>query len=341
MVVLMSSSADNQSMKALVFDGHQLVMDVNHPEPIPVEGEAIIRPLRVGICSTDLEICKGYMGFQGVLGHEFVGIVESIRLPSGSKNESQSLIGQRVVGSINAVCGDCDMCRRGLVTHCRNRTVLGIDGRPGCFAELFSLPVQNLIPVPDQVDDDEAVFAEPLAAAIHAGDPVNLEREPWITVLGDGRLGLLTAQILSIKNQHTRMVGKHEEKMNLCEKWGIKHRLVDHAGKRADQDIVVDCTGSPSGLDVAMKMVRPRGTIILKTTHAPLERITDLSPIIINEITIIGSRCGNMHQAVEMLAKRQVDVLSLISRRFRFTDALDAFRTAGQNGVVKIIMTFE
>ncbi len=338
MVVSCGSSADNLSMKALVFDGDHLVLDTNHAEPKPSDGEAVIRPLKVGICSTDLEIRRGYMGFQGVLGHEFVGIVESVNVQGGTGSEARSLLGKRVVGSINAVCGDCDMCRRGLVTHCRNRTVLGIDGRPGCFAELFSLPVKNLILVPDHVDDDEAVFAEPLAAALHGGDPVELDREPLVTVLGDGRLGLLTAQALSLRNRRVRLVGKHVEKMNLCEKWGIKHRHVDSAGKRGDQDVVIDCTGSPSGLETAMKMVRPRGMIILKTTHAPVERVTDLSPIVIHEITVIGSRCGNLHRAVEVLGKHQVDVLSLITRRYRFTDALDAFRAAEQPGVIKILM---
>ena len=325
-------------MKALVFDGDHLVLDTHHAEPKPSEGEAVIRPLKVGICSTDIEICRGYMGFQGVLGHEFVGIVESVNTRSGSGGEARSLLGKRVVGSINAVCGDCDMCRRGLITHCRKRTVLGIDGRAGCFAEFFSLPVQNLIAVPDGVDDDEAVFAEPLAAALHAGDPLELDRDLLVTVLGDGRLGLLTAQALSLRNRRVRLVGKHVEKMNMCEKWGIKHRHVDDAGKRGDQDVVIDCTGSPSGLDVAIKMVRPRGTIILKTTHAPIERVTDLSPIVIHEITVIGSRCGNLHQTVEVLGKHQIDVLSLITRRYRFTDALDAFRAAEQPGVIKILM---
>jgi len=325
-------------MLALVFDGQKTTLDRNRSEPEPPPGEALIRPTRVGICATDLEITKGYMGFTGVLGHEFVGIVESINSTESQPDSVRKFIGKRVVGSINAVCGQCERCRAGLTTHCRNRTVLGISGRDGCFAEAFTLPAINLTPVPDSVDDDTAVFAEPLAAAIHAGRQLHIEGSPYITILGDGRLGLLCAQIMSQLNASVRVIGKYTEKMDLCEKWGIKHRHIDDIGRRQDQDIVVECTGSHEGLELAAQLVRPRGKILLKTTTAPTTRPVDLSPIVINEIEIIGSRCGSIPEAVNMLAKKTIDVVSLISRRYKLADGLTAMQTADQPGIIKVLM---
>jgi len=320
-------------MRALVFDGTTLALDPRRAEPTAAEGEALIRPIKVGICSTDLEICKGYMGFTGVLGHEFVGVVESINGP-----DTRRLVGKRVVGGINAVCLKCDMCRAGLTTHCRNRTVLGISGRDGCFADRFTLPAINLVPVPESIDNDAAVFAEPLAAALHAARQLHVEGKPYITVLGDGRLGLLCVQVMAQLNASVRLIGKHPDKMNLCTKWGIKHRHVSEIGRRADQDVVVDCTGSADGLDLALQLVRPRGKVLLKTTVAPETRLTDLSPIVINEIEVIGSRCGSIPDAIDALRRKQVDVASLISRRFRLDDGVKSMQTAKQPGVIKVLM---
>lgn len=320
-------------MRALVFDGTQLVFEPHRPDPEPAPGEALIRTIKAGICATDLEICRGYMQFQGVLGHEFVGVVESI-----NGEDRRKLTGKRVVGGINAICMECDMCRAGLHNHCRNRTVLGILGRDGCFADKFTLPASNLVPVPDQVDDDNAVFAEPLAAALHAARQIHVEGKPYITVLGDGRLGLLCAQVMSRLNASVRVVGKHPEKMTLCEKWGVRHRHVDDIGRRADQDVVVDCTGSPHGLTLAMELVRPRGTILLKTTTAPGTRPIDLSPIVINEIEVVGSRCGSINDAINELARGSVDVLSLITRRYRLDHAITAMETAIQPGAIKVLI---
>ncbi|MFG0329270.1 MAG: alcohol dehydrogenase catalytic domain-containing protein [Phycisphaerales bacterium] len=321
-------------MRALVFDGERVALDARYPEPDPAPGEAVVRPTRMGVCSTDLEIVRGYMGFRGVLGHEFVGVVESVNGP-----DERKLVGRRVVGGINAVCGKCDLCRRGLTTHCRERTVLGIQGRDGCFADRFTLPVMNLVPVPDSIDDDEAVFAEPLAAAIHAAKQLHFEGKAYITVLGDGRLGLLCAQVMSRLNASVRVIGRHPQKMNLCEKWGVAHRHVDDIGRRADQDIVVDCTGSADGLDLALRLVRPRGKVLLKTTVAPATRETNLAPIVINEIEVIGSRCGSIPDAVAALERRQVDVLSLISRRMKLDDGAKALDAAKAPGVIKVVMT--
>jgi len=320
-------------MRALVFDRTSLTLDPRRADPQPAEGEAIIRPIKVGVCATDLEICRGYMGFTGVLGHEFVGVIESINGP-----DTRGLTGKRVVGGINAVCLKCDMCRAGLTTHCRHRTVLGILNRDGCFADRFVLPAINLVEVPDSIDDDTAVFAEPLAAALHAARQLHVEGKPYITVLGDGRLGLLCVQVMAQLNASVRLIGKHPDKMNLCTKWGIKHRHVNEIGRRADQDVVVDCTGSAEGLELALQLVRPRGKVLLKTTVAPTTRKTDWSPIVINEIEVIGSRCGSIPDAIDALVRRQVDVVSLISRRFRLDDAVKAMQAARQPGMIKVLM---
>jgi len=321
------------------------VLQTAHPEPELAKGDALIRPLRLGVCATDLEICRGYMGFTGVLGHEFVGVVEKVSRPADRK-----WLGKRVVGSINCVCGKCDMCRGGLPEHCRRRTVLGISGRDGCFAERFTLPVPNLIEVPAALDDDHAVFTEPVAAAYQILRQITIEGRPFVTVLGDGRLGLICAQVMSHLNATVRLVGKHPDKLALCEKWKVKHRLLSDVGLRADQDIVVDCTGSPEGLTIAMKMVRPRGKIVLKTTAAPpgdtpgkapatLRNPLDLSPLVVNEIQVIGSRCGPMAEALWALANGKVDVLSLISRRLKLSDGLEALRiTQNAKDVVKVLM---
>lgn len=321
-------------MQALVFDGRETTLDAARGEPRPPRGEVLIRPRRMGICATDLEICRGYMGFNGVLGHEFVGTVESI----GQKSDKKWL-GKRVVGSINCVCGSCDMCKAGLREHCRDRTVLGIAGRDGCFADFFVLPVQNLYEVPQDIDDDQAVFVEPLAAAFQIKRQLTIEGRPFITVLGDGRLGLLCAQVLSRLNATVRCVGKHTAKLAFCEKWGVKHRLLEDVGRRADQDIVVDCTGSADGLETAMTMVRPRGIIVMKTTVASDQvKAIDFSPIVIHEINLVGSRCGPFPDALAALADGSIDVLSLISRRMKLADGPAALRAASNGGRIKVLL---
>ena len=322
-------------MRALAFDGNQPQFDAHYTDPQPAPDEVLIRPTRMGVCATDLEICHGYMGFQGVLGHEFVGVVEAV-----GKKSLNDWLGKRVVGTINCVCGKCDMCRGGLPEHCRDRTVLGIAGRNGCFADGFTLPARNLIEVPKGVDDDHAVFTEPLAAAYQIIRQLTIEGRPFITVLGDGRLGLLCAQVMSQLNATVRCVGKHTDKLSLCEKWGVKHRLLEDVGRRADQDIVVDCTGSPDGLTTAMAMVRPRGKILLKTTYAPNpnQPSVDLSPLVVNEIQLTGSRCGPFPEALSALSEQKIDVLSLISRRMKLADGVEALRTAAQKDVIKVLL---
>ncbi len=328
-------------MRALWFDGNQASVRDDLDPPALKPGEAMIRPTRMGVCSTDLEICRGYMGFRGALGHEFVGVVEAV-----SDKPHQHWVGKRVVGSINCACGKCDLCRAGLREHCRVRTVLGILNRGGCFAERFTLPVENLYEVPANVDDDHAVFTEPLAAAFQVLRQVKIEGRPYITVLGDGRLGLLCGQVLNRLNATVRVVGKHESKLRLCEKWKLPSRPLDEVGLRHDQDIVVDCTGSASGLRTALQMVRPRGTIVMKTTVAPPavgkplqdRDAVDLAPAVINEVTVIGSRCGPFSEALRALSAQEVDVVSLIHRRMKLADGMNALKQANNPGQLKILL---
>jgi threonine dehydrogenase-like Zn-dependent dehydrogenase len=324
-------------LHAIVLDGSTPRLDPRYPDARPGPGEVLIRPLRLGVCATDLELCRGYMGFRGVLGHEFVGVVEEA---APGNRDGKKWLGKRVVGAINCVCGKCDMCRAGLREHCRHRTVLGIAGRDGAFAERFALPVRNLYEVPDHVDDDHAVFTEPLAAALQILRQLTIEGRPYITVLGDGRLGLLCAQVMSQLNATVRVVGKHTQKLSLCEKWRVKHRLLEDVGLRNDQDIVVDCTGSATGLETAMQMVRPRGTIVLKTTtaHDPTRAGIDLSPIVVNEVRLIGSRCGPFPDAIEALSAQKIDVVSLITRRMKLADGIDALKAAARPGAIKVLI---
>ncbi len=280
-------------MRALVFD-QTLSFNPRRPEPAESDGDTLLRIRQAGICATDLEIVKGYMGFHGVLGHEFVADVIS--------SPDNDLVGQRVCGEINVVCGRCDLCLSGLSNHCRARTVLGILNRDGAFAEFVRLPAVNLHVIPPGVDDDAAVFVEPLAAAFQVLKQVKVDSSKWVTVLGDGRLGLLVAQVLNDAGCPVRVIGKHPEKLALCEKWSIRSRAVADIVPRHDQDIVVDCTGSAAGLEMALQMVRPRGVIVLKSTVAAGKAL-NLAPVVIDEIQILGSRCGPFREAIRAWSK--------------------------------------
>lgn len=318
-------------MRAIVFD-ESLSFRQRHPEPQAADGDVLLRVRQAGICSTDLEIVKGYMGFRGVLGHEFVADV--LQAPD------KDLIGQRVVGDINVVCGRCDLCLSGLSSHCRNRSVLGILKHDGAFAEFVRLPAINLHALPRTVDDDAAVFVEPLAAAFQVLKQIKLDGRKWVTVLGDGRLGLLVAQVLRNAGCPVRVIGKHADKLNLCEKWQIRHRLLADINPRHDQDVVVDCTGSTGGFELAMQMVRPRGTIVLKSTVAAGKPM-NLAPLVIDEIQVIGSRCGPFREAIRALAEKQIDVASLIHRRMRIEQGVEAMDLAARPGVLKVLLTME
>ncbi len=318
-------------MRALVFD-QTLTYRPRHPEPDPAEGDSLIRVHQAGVCSTDHEIVRGYMNFRGIIGHEFVG-----RVVSSPRKE---LVDQRVVAEINIVCGRCDLCQTGLSSHCRNRSVLGIANHPGAMADLVRMPAENLHVLPDQVDDDQAVFVEPLAAAFQVLKQIKVDERRWVTVLGDGRLGLLVAQVLRNAGCPVRVIGRHPMKLGLCERWSIRSRAVGDISPRHDQDVVVECTGSTAGFELAMQMVRPRGTIVLKSTLAQGKPL-NLSALVVDEIQVIGSRCGPFREAIAALAQKQVDVISLIHRRMKLEQGVDAVELAARPGVLKVLVGVE
>lgn len=324
-------------MRALSFDGASVRLETARSAPIPAAGDAIIRLAKASVAHLDLEIAKGFLAFRGVLGHQFVGIVESVNGLSPVK-----LVGKRVVGAITTICGKCDMCSAGLSPHCRNRTIMGVFKRDGCLADRFTLPATNLLIVPDSVDDDHAAFAVEVSAAVQAAEQLTIAGKPYITVIGDGSLALLTAQVMAKLNASVRLVGHDPDKIALCEKWGIKHRPISDVGRRADQDIVVDCSGSTLGLPLAMQLVRPRGKIVLKSLFAPVAAAAssslDLSPIVLNEIEVIGSFCGPMNEALALMSRREIDVVSLISRRMSLNDGASILRAAAQPGIIKVLV---
>ncbi|MCC6422969.1 MAG: alcohol dehydrogenase catalytic domain-containing protein [Phycisphaerales bacterium] len=316
-------------MRALVFD-KTVSFQPRRNEPTTADGDTLIKVIQAGICATDLEITKGYMGFTGVLGHEFVGVVVD--------SPQKELVGQRVVGEINIVCGRCDLCLSGLSSHCRQRSVLGISGHDGAFADFVRLPALNLHILPKTVDDDQAVFVEPLAAAYQVIKQIKLDGRKWVTVLGDGRLGLLVAQVLRNAGCPVRVIGKYPQKLALCEKWSIRSRPLADIVPRHDQDVVVECTGTASGLELAMGIVRPRGTIVLKSTAA-VGKAINLAPLVVDEINLIGSRCGPFREAIAGLAEKQVEVASLIHRRSRLEQGVEAMEFAARPGVLKVIVS--
>ena len=315
-------------MKALVFKARQVrLCDV--PSPVPRAREARVRVRMAGVCATDLEIARGYMGFEGVLGHEFVGDV--VDAPDAA------LLGTRVCGEINLACGDCGLCRRGLPRHCTHRTVLGIMGKDGAFAEELTLPVENLHRVPVHVPDEQAVFCEPLAAAFEILDQVTFQPGERALVLGDGRLGQLCARAISSAGVETTLVGRHRRKLALAEAAGITPLLLEDLTTEASFDVVVEATGSPSGLALALDCVRPRGTLVLKSTFAGRADI-DSNRLVIDEISLVGSRCGPFPTALAALADGRVDPRPLIDETFPFADAEAAFARAGQPGVLKVLL---
>ena len=316
-------------MRAIVLERDEVQVDAVRPTPAPGADEVIVRVTRAGVCETDLQLIKGYMGFRGVLGHEFVGVAES-----------GPYAGRRVVGEINCACWRCDTCRSGLPTHCPNRTVLGILNHDGAFADLMAVPQRNLHLVPDSIPDDIAVFTEPVAAAFQIPAQLSIARTARIVVLGDGRLGNLCAQVLASIADDVLVVGKHPEKLALLDAIGVKTALLSDELPRRAADIVVECTGSESGLPTALSLVRPRGTIVLKTTVAGTQTLA-WAPFVIDEVTLVGSRCGPFDRALEALEHGLVDVEPLIADRFNLSNGLMALQRAQQKGVLKVLLDME
>jgi len=318
-------------VKALTFCGNlKLVRDA----PVPRrEGEALVQVICAGICKTDLEIVKGYAGFQGTLGHEFVGrLVES---------PDFALVGRRVVGEINAGCGHCELCLQDDSRHCVDRTVLGIKGRDGAFAEFLSLPVRNLIELPDSVSDDAAVFVEPLAAALNILEHVAVKSSCEVAVVGDGRLAQLVVLVMAQIGCPLTVIGRHKEKLEISRGFGAHRVLLDKPALAREWagrfDVVVEASGSPSGLATALAVVKPRGTVVLKSTHqgsTPLE----MSQVVVNELTIVGSRCGRFRPALDLLVGGRLDLGPLISRRLPLEEGLRAFEEAAAPQNMKVIL---
>lgn len=318
-------------MKAVVFD-NGLKLDNNYPMPVPQKGEALIKVNTIGICNTDYEITLGYMGYKGILGHEFTGVVE--------KAENKDLIGKRVVGEINCGCGQCDWCAQGLERHCFNRSTLGIWQREGCFAEYVCLPEKNLLVIPDNVTDEEAVFVEPLAAALEILEQVHIPPYKRVIVLGDGKLGLIIALALNAAGLDITLVGKHEEKLNIAKAQGVKTELLNNLKIEKAYDFVVEATGSITGFETSLALTKPRGTLILKSTIAASKEF-NLAPIVIDEITVLGSRCGQFAPALRMLEQKRIDVKPLISDIYTIDDSIEAFERNKEKSSVKVLVKVE
>jgi threonine dehydrogenase-like Zn-dependent dehydrogenase len=314
-------------MNGLWLSDLQLQLRTDLPTPQPAEGEVLVRVLQAGICNTDLELLRGYYPYSGVLGHEFVGVVEE---------GPARLKGQRVVGEINAVCGHCRFCTSGNSTHCENRTVLGIVNRSGAFAEYLCLPEKNLHVVPESVSTDAATFTEPLAAALEIQQQVPIRQGDRVLVIGDGKLGQLVAQTLALTGCNLLAVGRHPEKLANLEARGIPTGYADAVQSRTF-DVAVECTGNPEGFAIALSALRPRGTLVLKSTYAGRLSL-DASALVVDEITLIGSRCGPFAEALQLLAEHRVDVSALIQARYPLTDGLTAFNHAQQRGVLKVLV---
>ncbi|MGC1195450.1 MAG: alcohol dehydrogenase catalytic domain-containing protein [Geitlerinemataceae cyanobacterium] len=314
-------------MQAIWLENQQLQLRTDVPVPEPKDGEALVRVLQAGICNTDLELLRGYYPYAGIPGHEFVGVVES---------GPESLLNRRVVGEINAACGECHFCRRGVPTHCENRTVLGIVNHNGAFAEYLALPIENLHPVPESVSTDAATFTEPIAAALEIQRQVRVDKSHRVLVVGDGKLGQLVAQTLALTGCELLAVGRHREKLANLEARGITTGFADAVTDRS-YDIAVECTGNPQGFTIARQALRPRGILVLKSTYAG-DLTLDISSLVVDEITIVGSRCGPFPAALQLLAAGQVDVQPLIQARYPLSEGLAGFDRAREKGAMKVLL---
>jgi alcohol dehydrogenase len=328
-------------MRALVCD-HGLRYEPKFANPVPPLGEALVRVRLAGICNTDLELVRGYLSFKGVVGHEFVGEVV--------QSDNAGLVGHRVVGDINAACYRCCTCLAGRHTHCPNRTTLGIAGRDGAFADYLTLPLVNLLPVPDAVRDESAVFVEPLAAACEILEQVAIRPTDRVLILGDGKLGLLVAAVLRLTGVDLAVVGRHAAKLSVARSWGVPVVQVERGRQSAmatllenpasaigQADIVFECTGSPMGFADACRLVRPKGTLVLKSTyHGDIG--VDMSRLVVDEITLVGSRCGPFAPALRLLERGLVDPTPLISKVFSLSEGQAAFDYASQPGVIKVLL---
>ncbi|MCI5824824.1 MAG: alcohol dehydrogenase catalytic domain-containing protein [Candidatus Gastranaerophilales bacterium] len=319
-------------MRALVFN-NKLELKQNFEKPTPKENEALIKVKLVGICNTDYEITKGYMGYNGILGHEFVGVVEEIN------GEDKSLLGKRVVGEINLGCKNCDYCAKGLERHCPNRQTLGIFNKDGCFADYVTLPLSNLLEVSEKINNETAVFVEPLAAALEILEQLHIKPYEKVCVLGDGKLGLITALALNASNVDVTLVGKHQNKLDLAKEQNVKTVLLENLKQDDNKsfDVVVEATGRVSGFETSLSLVKPRGVLVLKSTIATGKEL-NLAPIVIDEITVLGSRCGQFAPALRLMEKNVIDFSKLVSAKLSFDDAILGFEKNKEKNTIKILL---
>lgn len=303
----------------------RLVRDA--PEPTLQPGDALVRPTLTALSSTDV-LAQQPVEAPITIGHQFVGIVD--RVEPGGASASGIEQGARVVGSLATYCGECDLCKGGLRDHCRNRTVVGVHGRDGCHAEALALPTTALHLVPDELDDERAVFAQPVADALHAAQQLRLDAKAFITVLGSGVRALLTVQAMTRLNATVRLIASSEHARALCDKWGIKHRGPEDIGHHADQDVVVETTNTAFGFDIATRLLRPRGTILLATAHLGPSEHADLARVAEHELHVIGSHAGRTEAGVRALLHGEIDVTGLVTRRMKLDDAEEARAMARQ-----------
>jgi threonine dehydrogenase-like Zn-dependent dehydrogenase len=315
-------------MRALVFDG-SLRLDTTVPEPQPKANQALLKIRRAGICNTDLELIEGMYGFSGILGHEFVAEVV---------DGTPEFVGKRVVGEINVTCGDCDFCRRGVPSQCRNRAAVGIHQHPGAFADYLALTAENLHIVPDSVSDASAVFVEPLAAALQVLEAVHISPTERVIVIGTGKLGMLVAQVLKLTGADVTGVVRHQQQVDLLTGWHIPAAKFDELEPEQSQ-VVVDCTGTAQGFADALRLVAARGTIVLKSTYRGTPQ-ADLTQIAVREIRVAGSRCGPFAAALRLLESGLVDTQSLISARYSINEGVEALKHAGSPGALKVLLDF-
>lgn len=320
-------------MKAVEFVNNEIIFSADAPKPVAAPGEALVRVKLAGICNTDIEITKGYMGYAGILGHEFVGVVEEVN------SSDQSLVGKRVVGEINAGCGSCEWCGKGLERHCPNRGTLGIWRKEGCMADYVTLPVKNLIVVPDNLTDEEATLVEPFAAAFEILEQLHIKPADKVAILGDGKLGLNIGLALSTIPCDLIHVGRHQSKLDIVASQKVNTILSKDLKVEKNYDVVIDATGSVDGFETALALVKPRGVLVLKSTVAA-DKPLNLAPIVIEEITVLGSRCGQFAPAVKFLEKKLVDLKPLIEKTFDAKDAIEAFEYSRQKGVLKVLLKF-
>jgi len=314
-------------MKAIRFDGTKLNLLIDYPKP--KSGESLVKVKLAGICGTDLEILHGYMAYSGIPGHEFVGVVE--------ESANKDLIGKRVVGEINAGCKTCTSCINGLERHCPNRTVLGIFKRDGAFAEYLSLPEKNLHVIPDSIQDEQAVFVEPLAAAYEITEQIHIDSKWNVAIVGDGRLAQLIVRVLKLYCLNITCFGRHEKKLQVLKKLGIKTKSVIESNEEKTFDLVIEATGSDSGFSDTMKLIRPRGTVVLKSTIASQNKL-ELTPAVVNEVTIIGSRCGVFRPAINALATGIISVNELVDSIYPIEKFQEAFEHAKKPDTLKILL---